>query len=504
MELSEESFDNLLVESDDDVCTVLASFVEEDEIDAAVEREKEEEISDEEEEEAGDCSDWKEAVQKFERWKFNDSSGLNYAAVKGCREPIDFYDLFVNEDLLGLIVKETNRYAFSKDSQWEETSAYEMRKFLALTMQMGVVKLPAISNYWSTDIVFGGKPVGASVMTRKRFERLLANLHLADNETADKTNCLYKISGFLDLFVRQCQLLYRPAQNVFIDENLIPFGRRTRFQQNNLSNQNCHSIKILKLYSSSGYTFNIMVYAGNLNKGGDNEAGAVVVNLMEGLLDSGRRLFADSWCATVPLAKKLLTRKTDLVGIVRKDRKGLPKKVSKKPMRRGCFLARQDPNGIMVLKWKDDQEVLVLSTVHDDSVGDAHKPQVIIDYNDNKSSVTDFSDETAPYLPFIRKTTKWYIRVLFHVLCQIAVMNAWHIYNSFFERKMKLIEFKISVIRSLLELQCPSEIPPRHTLEEVPGPKRHTNRRCVNCYRELSRKLGAYAGRTRAKQENLG
>ena len=58
-------------------------------------------------------------------------------------------------------------------------------------MQMGVVKLPTLCDYWSKDIVLGGHPLGANVMPRYRFESLLSNLHLADNEKAKKKRIGY-------------------------------------------------------------------------------------------------------------------------------------------------------------------------------------------------------------------------------------------------------------------------------------------------------------------------
>ena len=95
----------------------------------------------------------------------------------------------------------------------------------------------------------------------------------------------------------------------------------------------------------------------------------------------------------------------------------------------------------MVLKWKDKRDVLMLSTLHDHATDDAGKPLVVVDYNSGKSFV-DISDQMASYCPFIRKTSKWYMRIFFHVICQMAVVNAWSIHNMYFNTKMSLTDLK--------------------------------------------------------------
>lgn len=70
----------------------------------------------------------------------------------------------------------------------------------------------------------------------------------------------------------------------------------------------------------------------------------------------------------------------------------------------------------------------MLSTKHDDSFG-IRKPLVIEDYNKAKTFV-DLSDQMAAYTPFVRKTCKWYIRILFHIITQTIVVNALAFYKT--------------------------------------------------------------------------
>uniref|UniRef100_A0A914WQF7 Uncharacterized protein n=1 Tax=Plectus sambesii TaxID=2011161 RepID=A0A914WQF7_9BILA len=73
---------------------------------------------DDDEENSDQDDEWEETVESFNRWNFTDVSGLNYGLLEDCKESIDFYELFVNEDIFELIVQETNRYAKAKDPDW--------------------------------------------------------------------------------------------------------------------------------------------------------------------------------------------------------------------------------------------------------------------------------------------------------------------------------------------------------------------------------------------------
>jgi len=73
----------------------------------------------------------------------------------------------------------------------------------------------------------------------------------------------------------------------------------------------------------------------------------------------------------VPLAETLLGRKTHLVGTLRKNRfnrKGLPPKVISSVLKVGETVAQQNHSGVVVQKWRDNREVLILSSKHVDAM----------------------------------------------------------------------------------------------------------------------------------------
>ena len=84
---------------------------------------------------------------------------------------------------------------------------------------------------------------------------------------------------------------------------------------------------------------------------------------MEPLLDQGYNLFTDNYYTSYPLAIELLHRHTILTGTLRKNRKHVSEAVKGKKLKKGECV-RQRKGQVMVCKWKDKREVLMLSTKH--------------------------------------------------------------------------------------------------------------------------------------------
>jgi len=152
-------------------------------------------------------------------------------------------------------------------------------------------------------------------------------------------------------------------------------------------------------------------------------ATTVVMKLMERYLDVGRTLCTDNYYTSIPLATKLLERKTHLVGTLRRNRKGLPKSVITAKIKRGESVAAQNETGIVVQKWMDRREVLTLSTKHGDSLIEVStksrrlvkKPEMVLFYDQTKQGV-DISDQLSAYHTCLRKTVKWYHKVVMELM----------------------------------------------------------------------------------------
>ncbi|CAF4707710.1 unnamed protein product, partial [Rotaria sp. Silwood2] len=97
--------------------------------------------------------------------------------------PIDCYRYFIIDEIISLMVRETNRYAEqhveiqkltkrSNTLHWKSTTNEEMIKFFRIIIETGLVQMPEIDYYWSKSKLFGSEVI-QNTMSKDRFELLL-------------------------------------------------------------------------------------------------------------------------------------------------------------------------------------------------------------------------------------------------------------------------------------------------------------------------------------------
>ena len=91
-------------------------------------------------------------------------------------------------------------------------------------------------------------------MSHNSFQLLLSCLHFSNNEESLPSNRLAKIATVLDLMNENFQSLYKPGEEVVIDETLILWRGRLVFRQYFPNKAHKYGIKLFKLCSIEGYT----------------------------------------------------------------------------------------------------------------------------------------------------------------------------------------------------------------------------------------------------------
>lgn len=86
----------------------------------------------------------------------------------------------MNDEVLNLIVTETNRQAKRYKRQWIDTDSLEIKKFLSIVMYTGMIGYPKISDYWSQQTFYINSYV-PKIMARNRFQSLLRFFHISNN-----------------------------------------------------------------------------------------------------------------------------------------------------------------------------------------------------------------------------------------------------------------------------------------------------------------------------------
>lgn len=94
-------------------------------------------------------------------------------------EPLDYYKLFVTEEVIAKMVMETNKHAAdflsshvikpkSRLRHWEPTTFEEMERFMGVLLVMGINKIPKLDLYWSKKSCYRNECI-SRVMPRDRF-----------------------------------------------------------------------------------------------------------------------------------------------------------------------------------------------------------------------------------------------------------------------------------------------------------------------------------------------
>lgn len=439
------------------------------------------------------------------------------------KTPYDFYKLMVSDELINYIVIETNRYAQqckqkntsqkSRIIKWVDTNSEEIEKFLGIIVWMGLFHLPSIQAYWQKSFLYYNKI--RSLMSRNRFQLLLKTIHFNNNEDV-VVNRLHKIKPLIDKLLIAFQAAVVPQDELCIDETLVPFRGRLSFRQYIKNKRHKFGIKLFKLCVNKGYTYNLSVYCGTEKNEGQSVATGVVFSLINDLLDKGRTLYTDNYYTSVALAHALLRRNTYLVGTLRTNRKLNPKEVITKKLKKGETVSAESNTGVVVLKWKDKRDVLVLSTKHNNELvsirqrgGEIQKPKIISDYNKCKSFI-DLSDQMKAYSSSLRRGIKWYRKLAIELLLGTALVNAYILHQEVANDNISITKFKESLITQLLhapddmaeDRSTPRAPPVEHRLEESQGAARKRGR-CVSCYKSKVEEVGRKAAVSQSTQSKF-
>lgn len=443
--------------------------------------------------------------------------------------PFELFSMFLSDDVIDFMVTETNRFAnqcLSKKSrnneklfQWTDTNDNEMRKFLAILMLMGIDRLPDMRLYWSNDDMFANAFI-KRMMPRDRFITILNFWHFANNENGDSSNRIYKIEKLLNMLLCNFRAVIKPGKELVIDESMIPWRGRLVFRQYIPLKSNKYGIKLYKLCLPSGYTYNLIIYAGRTAEVNQNigHAHKITVEITEGLLDEGRVLYGDNFYTSLPLVEELLERNTYYCGTLRRNRKGLPVDFIKKKQKKGDVDGMQNKHGIKIIKWTDKRQVLMMTSCidHNGKMVELNKrnrfgnvvkkPDCILSYNKAKKGV-DLSDQLASYYSNLRKTIKWYRKVAMELIFGTSVVNAWTLHRTFSNQKLiSLIKFRTIIIKNLTansETIIHNPVLKKntvHQLEKISGQVRTSRRRCRHCYKKLYEQYGKKHADSKAKR----
>lgn len=434
---------------------------------------------------------------------------LIYAEMK----EIDFMEQFFSPELYQRIVTETNRRG-NDDDKFVDTNVEEIKRFIGIHILMGIMDLPSYKLYWSTEWLL--RTSVPNIMTRHRFEKLMQYFHVVNEENKNPNDKLWKVRPVYDKVLKNCQEKYNPHCEISVDEAMVGFNGRLGFKQYMPLKPTKFGIKIwVRADAHNGFTSSFQCYTGReKNAAGKpiTEQGLssrVVRDMVKGLERKHHHVYMDNYFTSVLLFCILLQLGVYATGTVRTNRKGWPKQLPSKCVKRQGEYKQAQKENLTACTWFDKRQVNLLSTVSnplkiekvsrrqkDGSLKDIDGPEIVVLYGKYMGGV-DRSDQLRSLYSVSRKSLRWW-RYVFWWLLDTSIVNGYILmresprHELFTRNKVKkdrtLLSFRLALANQLIgKIQ---EVRMRkRSIETVANPrvnhwpmKMATRSRCVYCH----------------------
>ena len=364
--------------------------------------------------------------------------------------PLQVFEKFCCSGIIKLMVEGSNAYSVSArykekhkkrkkpDGPWNQPLApADMYIFLAICILSSIHNKQQLKDNWSED-EYLSCPIFSKLMSRDRYMFIRQILHVSTDEDKDDDDPLWKVRRFIDKLNSNYQQGYKLGACISIDESLQLYrGHHSliHYVPNKAARFG------LKLYvlaeSDTGFVWRFIYDMGPKTKllkdcpTNFSKPDKIVWTLMASVpsvLNEGRVLGMDNYYTSINLFYLLSKYKTDAIGTVRKNRKGLPQKVvklkwKKKTEKGNRTLAFNDR--FFVMNWMDKKEVVLLSSISNGlrendiaairkgRQGDL-KPQCVHEYNRIMPGV-DLNDQMKFGRKVARRRVKtFYKTIIFH------------------------------------------------------------------------------------------
>lgn len=305
--------------------------------------------------------------------------------------PLDYYQLFMTDEVFTTIFENTNKYfdfrvrqkqlvrPEYRDKEWYPVNLAEMKAYFGLAVLFGVHNQPRYTNYWSSNPFLGNKAV-QNVMTLRRYKKISEYLHINDREKElprghpghDK---LAKVRWLLDHVEHVFPKYKNPERHQSIDESTIPFAGRCSYLQYNAAKPAKRGIKTyVRTCATSAYCQQISIYLGKNHEvaSANGSVFDTVWKLVKPISGKYFCIYFDNWYTSIPLLRFLYSRRTYAAGTIRQNRKHLPNKIKSPPSRlkRGEYVTVQSKklSNLTCTLWKDTKEVRFASTLSSPSL----------------------------------------------------------------------------------------------------------------------------------------
>lgn len=299
---------------------------------------------------------------KFEKEPLDDTETSHKALYEqiGEMSPQQLWELFIDEEVLDLIVNSTNKYAAANNCPSFVTTPTEIKTFLGVLYITGYHTLPQVNSYWSNRESLGCVMI-KECMPRDRFKRIKQFFHVCDNSALDPNDKFSKVSPLNSLMNKKFLQFGVFSHNLSIDEQMIAYYGRHSCKMFIKGKPIRFGYKYWCLASDEGYLYQFMPYAGATKQ--DNSqlqlGERVVLSLLSHLdVPAKHTVTFDNFFTSHKLLTRLSGDGFFALGTVRENRTNHAplmdvKKMRKQPRGTSDFCFDVD-NSIIAVRWNDN------------------------------------------------------------------------------------------------------------------------------------------------------
>ncbi|XP_044529027.1 piggyBac transposable element-derived protein 1 [Gracilinanus agilis] len=402
----------------------------------------------------------------FPSWSALDSGILNLKNEK--LSPVEFFELFFDDETFKLIVNETNHYASQKNVTLEVT-VQEMKCVFGVLLLSGYICHPRRAMYWETSDK--EQSLVSNAIRRERFELIFSHLHFVDNSCLDQSDKFTKLRPLIDQMNKNF-LLYAPLQEYYcFDKSMCECFDSDQFL-------NGKPIRIgYKIWcgaTTQGYLIWFEPYQTEpvLKTAKDQDLGLgekLAMNFADVLLERGQHpyhIYFDHFFTSIKLISALKKKGVKATGKIHDNRTEKCPFINAeniKKMKRGSFDFRvEEKEEIILCRWNDENAINLCSNAVgieplnevsysvDKKKVQISQPSVVKLYEICRNGVAKMDQNISKYRIRIR-SKKWY-SVLVSYIIDVAMNNAWHLYRIYCpDTSPSLLDFRKYVVHFYLE-----------------------------------------------------
>lgn len=378
--------------------------------------------------------------------------------------PSALFEYIFDENFFSLLTIETNRYfmqschKYSNSREWKLATPEKMKAFLGILLLMCLNKRNGLYDHFSDNSLI--KSVVKNFINRNDFSHLWRYFHLNNNKFQTTPSC--KIKHTIEFLVKKWKTLYKPAQNLTVDESMIAYRGKTKYMQYEPLKPTKFGLKAWTLAESySGYMLDFILYEGKSNKKKSKLGEEVVKQLIKPYINSNHILFVDSFYTSPNLCRILYNNGIGFIGMVNANKYKLDELSNNLEYGESDYFVN---NEILYVAWKDKKKVSLLSTIQNTNeelvnkynkkikkMDKIRKPQLVISYSRNMKGV-DINNMMSSFFEFDYRCSKWW-KPVFMRLINISITNIYILHRKFSSLPVSKFDHKkfiLSIIEHLL------------------------------------------------------